>query len=518
MPGSQLRAESQVETSGQSDSDDDRPLSDFVERKPKKLKKFIYSKGDLKSNFSTWIPTLIVKNQRSPASYFKLFFDDIIDQITRYSNTYAQQKNAVGDITRNEMFCFIGVLLLSGYSSVSRRIMYWQNSDDTNNKLVCAAISRDRFQYIMTNIHCNDNTQLDRNDKFSKMRPLFKSLNEKFFEYAPIEENHSIDEAMVPYFGRHGCKQFIRGKPIRWGYKFWVGATRLGYIVYLDPYQGSSTSLPLQYNHLGLGSTVVLQYADVLQKMPFGPFHLFFDNYFTSLSLLKELKLRNIKGTGTIRENRIPNCPLRDSREMKKLNRGTFDYSRVDDDIIICKWNDNNVVTFASNASTVFPLNKAKRFSQAEKKHVFVDQPCLIKPYNENMGGVDRSDQNIAQYRITVRGKKWYFPLITHCIDMAVQNSWHLHRLDGGTFDQLSFRRNIANELLETYKRTTTRGPSKLPRNHREHSRFDGLDHLVIYREQQRRCALCHKKANFMCNKCNVTLHPKDCFFNYHTP
>lgn len=28
------------------------------------------------------------------------------------------------------------------------------------------------------------------------------------------------------------------------------------------------------------------------------------------------------------------------------------------------------------------------------------------------MGGVDRSDQNISLYRISLRGKKWYFPLI----------------------------------------------------------------------------------------------------------
>nr|CAI5864299.1 unnamed protein product [Callosobruchus analis] len=142
---------------------------------------------------------------------------------------------------------------------------------------------------------------------------------------------------MVPYFGRHGCKQFIRGKLIRWGYKFWVGATRTGYIVHFDPYQGSSSTLPEQYSDLGLGSAVVLQYADVLQRMPYGPFHLFFDNYFTSLSLIKELGARNMKGTGTIRENRIPECPLKRSSDLKVSDRGTFDYSLVDDDIVICQ-------------------------------------------------------------------------------------------------------------------------------------------------------------------------------------
>jgi hypothetical protein len=162
----------------------------------------------------------------------------------------------------------------------------------------------------MANLHCNDNTKLNQNDKYSKMRPLFDMLNKKFFENAPVEENHCVDKSMVPYNGHHGGKQFIKGKSIRWGYKFWTGALRFGYIVYFYPYQGSSTTLPEKYKDIGLGSSVVLTYADVLQEMPYKSFHLYFDNDLTSLSLLKILKIRNIKATGTLRENRIPQIPL----------------------------------------------------------------------------------------------------------------------------------------------------------------------------------------------------------------
>ncbi|KAK9751505.1 hypothetical protein QE152_g4968 [Popillia japonica] len=37
-------------------------------------------------------------------------------------------------------------------------------------------------------------------------------MNQKCLENAPHVEQHSIDEAMVPYFGRHPGKQFIKGK------------------------------------------------------------------------------------------------------------------------------------------------------------------------------------------------------------------------------------------------------------------------------------------------------------------
>lgn len=519
LPGAQLTAEVEIGQAEDWDSDDERPLSDFVERRPKQIKLFDYHKNrDLEAaGFSDWEETASVPNNLSPAALFRLFFDEeVINQILHYSNTYAQHKNRVGDLAADELLCFVGVLLLSGYVPLPRKKMFWQNRPDTNNEMVCQAISRDRFQYIMSNIHFNDNTQLDNTDRYSKMRPLFDILNRKFFEHAPVEENHCIDESMVPYFGRHGGKQFIRGKPIRWGYKFWIGALRLGYIVYFDPYQGSSTTLPEKYKHMGLGATVVLQYADVLKKMPYKSFHLYFDNYFTSLSLLKELKLRKIKATGTLRENRLPQSPLSNAAVMKKNNRGYFEYVLADNEIVIAKWHDNNVVSVASNALPVFPVNKVKRFSQSEKKHIYVDQPRLLKSYNENMGGVDRGDQNISDTRVSIRGKKWYFPQFAHCVDMAAQNAWRLHKNVSGKLDQLEFRRSMATELLQTYKKTTKRGPSKPPRNLNEFSRFDRLDHLVQYNQNQRRCAICHKKANFICPKCDVGLHPKDCFMEYH--
>ncbi|KAJ8961867.1 hypothetical protein NQ318_021485 [Aromia moschata] len=127
------------------------------------------------------------------------------------------------------MYAFIGILMLSGYLPVPRRQMFWEQRKDTQNILVADALSRDRFEFIMQTLHCCDNDQLDPSDKFTKVRPLFDKLNKIFQEYAPYWEQHSVDESMIPYFGKHGCKQFIRGNPIRYGYKIWMGATSTGY-------------------------------------------------------------------------------------------------------------------------------------------------------------------------------------------------------------------------------------------------------------------------------------------------
>ncbi|KAK9754379.1 Transposase IS4 [Popillia japonica] len=301
-------------------------------------------------------------NRKSPLELFSLFFDDeILDMIVNESNRYANQKNHHTKIEKSEIKAFIGVLLLSGYMHVPRRRMFWEYERDSHNLLVSEAISRNTFEYVLSHFHLTDNTKIETSDKFAKVRPLFQHLNKKYLEHSLCEEMHSVDEAMVPYFGRHGCKQFIHGKPIRYGYKLW----------WFEPYQGASTNISTKYSGYGVGPAVVLEYADVLKKKwPNVQMHLFFDNFFSTLPLLELLSNNNLRGTGTIRENRIPASPLMDSKRMKKQPRGSYDYRKVDgENIIVVKWHDNSIVTVCSNSAGVNPVHSVKRFSQKEKKN-----------------------------------------------------------------------------------------------------------------------------------------------------
>ncbi|XP_031333570.1 piggyBac transposable element-derived protein 3-like [Photinus pyralis] len=338
---------------------------------------------------------------RTPYELFSLFFDDdVVNSIVTYSNIYSAQKNRHTEITISEIKKFFGILLLSGYNHVSRRRMYWETVSDTHNKLVSSALSRDRFEFILSHLHCCDNNILDKKDKYAKVRPLFNQLNDKFLEFVPHSENHSVDESMVPYFGRHSCKQFIKGKPIRYGYKFWVGSTDKGYMTWFEPYQGANSVISDNYKHFGLGPSVVLTYADVLLSSGVFPYHIFFDNFFTTVPLLDLLSEKGIRGTGTVRENRMSKCPLETKTMVKKRKRGYFEYKSTEDHrIVVTTWNDNNIVNMASNAEKVIPPKKVQRYSQKEKKKISIDQPALFSVYNAHMGGVDRGDQNISLYR-----------------------------------------------------------------------------------------------------------------------
>jgi hypothetical protein len=96
----------------------------------------------------------------------------------------------------------------------------------------------------------------------------------------------------------------------------------------------------------------------------------YFDNLFTSLHLLSNLKALGYGVTGTIRDNRIPkNCPLPSKATMKKKVRGKY-VNTLDktNGILLLRWADNNIVSLASTNFGVRPMGEVKRYSQALKK------------------------------------------------------------------------------------------------------------------------------------------------------
>ncbi|MGH0125931.1 UNVERIFIED_CONTAM: hypothetical protein FKN15_040156 [Acipenser sinensis] len=97
-------------------------------------------------------------------------------------------------------------------------------------------MSVNQFEDILAHFHCADNAKLIANDKLAKMRPLFDMMNTQFTAHWPIEQDLDVDEAVLANYGRHSAKQFIRSKPIRWGYKVWCLNTCLGYLVRFDTY------------------------------------------------------------------------------------------------------------------------------------------------------------------------------------------------------------------------------------------------------------------------------------------
>ena len=405
--------------------------------------------------------------------------------------------------------------------------MYWQQANDTYNPMVATLMTKREFKYIMQYLYLVDIDCIDSSDRFGKVRPLVASINKQCLIHYKPTQGVSVDETMVKYFGKHGAKQHIHGKPIRFGYKFWTMASPTGYCIYTLPYGGKCSTVD-EYGDvgIGLGGAVVSCLADQLPAVQQSHYHIVTDNFFTSPGLLSHLRSRGMAATGTVRINRTNGAPLRSVEEMKKMQRGSSDVVvDIDNGIGATRWKDNKVVTVLSTYTGQHPMRTASRFCRKERKRITIYQPDMINAYNKNMGGVDRMDENISAYRINIRSKKWWWPIATFLFDVAVNNAYRLYtfqaRIPGQSiFDLLGFR----SAIVEIYGKSLNRSiisrslfpGSRIKSPVQSCIRNDGANQLIV-EGTQRRCALsgCKGTSTFCCQKCNVGLHPK-CFKDFH--
>ena len=199
----------------------------------------------------------------------------------------------------------------------------------------------------------------------------------------------------------------------------------------------------------------------------------------------------------------------------------------ADNSITLVGWNDNRAVYLASNVYSTQPTKQIQRWDRKQKEFNLVTQPASFNAYNKGMGGVDRCDQNVAAYRICIRGKKWW-SLFAWIPDMVMQNAWLIYRTykqdDDVIYDLLSFRREIVNAYIVKYKernvipcrRTNTVVAKKVP----DDIRLDVLNHFQEDMGRNRRCAVCKggtcKGGTYKgCKKCDKGLHDR-CFKDFH--
>lgn len=498
----------------------------------KNVIKNAWIKGDFEK--TTTFPSSDYKKFRkqSPVELFEMMFDDeIFDLLLNETRKYASFCNKPDpNISKEELKVFIGISLLSGYNKKPGKKFFWDSKKDMGNEMVIQSMRRDRFIEIMKYIHCADNNEISQTDKMWKLRPLVDKLKGNFLKYFVPTEHINFDESMVKYFGKHSCKQFIRGKPIRFGYKVWCLNADNGYLIQFEIYQGSGTTTNETYEiSFGKAATPLVTMLDSLPEAVKNlPYQIYIDNLFTGLKLLTYLRQRGYGVTGTMRVNRIPSdCPLTDKKTFKKFNRGHMEsIISKDNGAILVRWNDNAVVTMASTSYGVNPLSLVKRYSRAEKKIVNVNQPCAINNYNAHMGGTDRMDEDIARHRIGIHGKKWYWPLLTWLIDAAVNNSWILYKSSGRPITNLNFRREIVHTYLKRYGTSPKAAGRKAISKHStsrkrvsDDIRYDKLEHYVIEvpNKKRKRCAgeKCHSVVRTQCEKCELGICIR-CFKKFH--
>ena len=126
--------------------------------------------------------------------------------------------------------------------------------------------------------------KLDKSDKLAKIRPFYDLIVCCCIEFQPNFEHLSVDESMLSYYGRNNSKQRIQNKPVISGFKMWVLAEPLGYVVNFHTYQGAKNGHPTRATDItwALGESVVLSLLDI---MPQNTCYIFFMDVFSKFWL-----------------------------------------------------------------------------------------------------------------------------------------------------------------------------------------------------------------------------------------
>ena len=183
--------------------------------------------------------------------FFMLFFTQaVVAEICGFTNrlgwelvlncaSYANHEGGWNEVTPDEFYRFMGLLIYMGFAGLPDIHRNW-GIKSLQGSWARSFMSRDRFKALLAALHVVDPATEDNHDRLTKLRYLMDHLKQKCQQLFQPNQNLAIDERMVKSKGRSGFKQYMKGKPTRWGFKLWVIATSdSGYTLDFNVYTGS---------------------------------------------------------------------------------------------------------------------------------------------------------------------------------------------------------------------------------------------------------------------------------------
>jgi hypothetical protein len=320
--------------------------------------------------------------------------------------------------------------------------------------------------------------------------------------------------------GHHSAKQYLKMKPIKWGFKWWCRcASDTGYLYQIELYLGKKDS-----EEHNLGEGVVLHLSESLEGTYCA---LYFDNFFTSPKLVDTLFKNGIYGVGTVRQNRkqMPDLP-----NDKDMSRGDTHFQYADR-VVACKWYDNRgVVLLAANTDGVDEMTSVGRRKKGAATKTIVPCPQMIKRYNAGMGGVDLLDQRTAAYRLDRKSThRFYLRIFFDLMDIACVNAYIVYATlnPESAMTLLDFKISLSRSLIGPYCSRKRNVPST--RVNRRNSIISVMpaevpQHMPIVEAVRQRCHYCakegsQKKSKIRCSVCGIYLclnETRNCFLKHH--
>lgn len=411
-----------------------------------------------------------------------------------------------------EIMMLVGIILVMCYNKLPSLSDYWSHHPSMGNETIKNAMSRNRFQVLISKLYFNNPEPPTSATKTYYADQLVSCLKYTFLKAREESPYQSIDESMTKFKGRSSLKQYLPMKPIKRGIKIWERCdSQTGYTYDFDIYSGKAASSVLP-NDSTLGERVVMKLASSIRTPDVT---LIFDRFFTSVRLENTIAYPAV---GTCISNR-KNMPKFSNR---KLVKGQHEYLANDQQTLAARWQDSKEVVVLSNCHDT-TVNQVIR-KQKDGTKMTVSCPSMISFYNQHMGGVDLSDQKVAVYDFGRKSKKWWKKVFYKLLMVSVVNSWILHQeVTKKKTKLLQFLVPLAEQLIGSgkaqcrLKRKRTRGrPSSAAR-----MMLNVGDHLPVEGTTRRRCFRCAQnkietRTKTVCTMCKVPLC-KNCFAPHHS-
>lgn len=137
---------------------------------------------------------------------------------------------------------------------------------------------------------------------------------------------------MLPFHGRCPVGQYVKCG------KSWMA---YNFVLYQEAGTGTSPQ------HCFLRASILMRLVENIQRHK--NFEILFNNFFTSVALLLELKALVIHALGVMKSNPMAGAASKSKKAMGKEGRGSLD-SRVfnSGEVVVVHWHDNNSTNVAS--------------------------------------------------------------------------------------------------------------------------------------------------------------------------
>ncbi|XP_044024992.1 piggyBac transposable element-derived protein 4-like isoform X3 [Siniperca chuatsi] len=486
-------------------------------------------------------PTLDTSASWSPLSLFQLFFStSVVRTIIANTNANAAKRLQAGlkfvwkPLTVSDFYIFLAIIIFSGIVKVHNRADYWKKEWPYNFRFPADTMTRDRFESILWSLHLSNPAEDEANerkrntaeyDRLFKIKPLYSEIVNACKVHFQPYQNIAIDERMVTSKARISMKQYMKEKPTKWGYKLFVLVDSLtSYTWNFFVYDGKS--------HPGQG----LSYTSVMDLMEFPllgrGYTLFVDSYYSSRALFEELSRQNTGACGTIRKKRIGFPQTTQNDLPKNAERGDMRWIRQNK-LLFVKWMDTREVTICSTVHEAFSGQTVKR--RVNEAGVWkikdVTIPDAVLKYNQNVGGMDLSDALTDYCSVHHKTMKWYKTFFYHFMDIAVVNSFLLHKelykkkndpTSKRPFTQKRFREKLAADMLEFAKASAPPPPPPPPPPATSCMPAYYGDDGSQSRRYCKRCqdaGIKRMKTPVYCMRCEVSLcltSKRNCFRDWH--